>query len=95
MIFSHLLRKPVIALSYQGKTDVAMQPVGLGDFSASIEHFEADWLIESFARLVRSRESIKSQQAKAVAAHAVALSRQFDELFLSSDTRTNHIRANA
>ncbi len=81
VIFSHLLRKPVIALSYQRKTEVAMKAIGLGDFCASIEHFESDWLIGAFRSLVRSCEAIKSQEATATAAYAETLRRQFDKLF--------------
>lgn len=81
VIFSHLLNKPVIALSYQRKIDVAMQAVGLGDYCASIEHFEADWLMDEFRSLIRCSETIKAQEAEAVTACADRLRRQFDALF--------------
>ncbi len=83
VIFSHLLRKPVIALSYQGKSDAAMQPAGLEDFAANIEHFEIDWLMGAFRSLVRGRDTIKGHEASAVAACAALLQRQFDDLFPS------------
>jgi polysaccharide pyruvyl transferase WcaK-like protein len=81
VIFCQLLMKPVIALSYQKKIEVAMQPLGEGRFCASIEHFEADWLIDAFRSLVRDSETIKAQEAASVAACADTLRRQFDELF--------------
>jgi len=81
VIFSHLLGKPVIALSYQAKSDVAMQPVGLGRFSSNIENFETDWLIDAFRSLVLSGKAVKSREASSVAAYADTLRKQYDELF--------------
>lgn len=81
VIFSHLLAKPVIALSYQGKSDVAMEPLGLEAFTADIENFDASWLIETFRRLVAESESIRSREAQAVTARTKALRGQFDRLF--------------
>ncbi len=86
VIFSHLLRKPVIALSYQAKSDVAMQPMGLGEFSANIEYFETDWLISAFRSLVRSGDGIRSHESHAVTAYADLLRGQFDALFSPAAT---------
>src|SRR5712692_659053 len=82
IIFSHLLRKPVISLSYQRKMDVAMRVVGQGDFCADIERFNVDWLIKAFLSLVDDSRRIKSGFATAVEANAALLSQQFDSLFL-------------
>jgi polysaccharide pyruvyl transferase WcaK-like protein len=82
IIFSHLLTKPVISLSYQRKMDVAMRAVGQGHFSADIDRFDVKWLIETFYLLVDESRSIKSGSAAAVEAYAARLSRQFDSLFL-------------
>jgi polysaccharide pyruvyl transferase WcaK-like protein len=82
IIFSHLLRKPVISLSYQRKMDVAMQAVAQGDFAANIEHFDVDWLIRAFNSLVHQSRTIRSRSAGAVEANAARLSQQFDSLFL-------------
>jgi polysaccharide pyruvyl transferase WcaK-like protein len=81
VIFSHLLRKPVISLSYHRKMDVAMQALGQGRFSADIERFEVDWLIKAFRSLVNESGSIRSECAAAVEAYAATLSQQFDSLF--------------
>jgi polysaccharide pyruvyl transferase WcaK-like protein len=85
VIFSHLLRKPVIALSYQTKIDAAMQAMRLGDFCASIEYFEAEWLVGAFRSLVDGRETIEAQEGSAVAAFTEALRKQFDGLFAPCD----------
>ena len=81
VVFSHMLRKPVIALGYQKKIDVAMQAVGQEQFCTSIETFETEWIIRAFRSLIQSREAIKSREAAAVAAYADTLRNQFDELF--------------
>jgi len=82
IIFSHLLGKPVISLSYQRKMDVAMRAVGHDRFCADIERFDVDWLIKAFRSLVDECRSIKSVSAAAVETYAAKLSQQFDSLFL-------------
>jgi polysaccharide pyruvyl transferase WcaK-like protein len=89
IIFSHLLMKPVISLSYQRKMDFAMRAVGQGHFSASIDRFNLDWLIKAFCSLVDESKSIRSELAAAVEANASALSQQFDTLFFSAKIRTD------
>ena len=81
VIFSHLLRKPVIAVGYHSKVDRAMRAAGQGRFSTRIEDFETDWLIRSFQSAVHSRDEIRNQQAGAVAEYARKLHQQFDKLF--------------
>jgi polysaccharide pyruvyl transferase WcaK-like protein len=88
IIFSHLLRKPVIALSYHRKMDVAMQSVGQGRFTSDIERFDVDWLVNAFHSLVDESDSIKLASAEAVEKHAATLSEQFDSLFVP-DTRVD------
>ncbi len=82
IVFSHVLRKPVISLSYGRKMDCAMQAVGQGRFNANIERFDLDWFIKAFRSLADDREIIKRESAAAVNAYAAKLSEQFDSLFL-------------
>lgn len=82
IIFSHLLGKPVIALTYHRKMDVAMRSVGQGHFCADIERFDVDWLIDAFRSLGDESGRIRSQCRAAVHANAARLSQQFDGLFL-------------
>ena|SRR5271166_4896870 len=84
IIFSRLLRKPVIALSYHRKMDVAMRAVGHGRFCADIERFDVDWLICAFRSLMDESSSIKLASAAAVEVYAATLSKQFDALFHES-----------
>ncbi len=81
IIFSHLLNKPVISLSYHRKMDFVMRAAGQGHFSADIEHFDVDWLIETFRSLVDESRRIKSESAAAVGTYSARLSQQFDGLF--------------
>jgi polysaccharide pyruvyl transferase WcaK-like protein len=81
IIFSHLLRRPVLALSYHDKMDVAMREVGQDRFCADIERFDVDWLISAFRGLVDGSAGIQHATAAAVKARAARLSEQFDSLF--------------
>jgi polysaccharide pyruvyl transferase WcaK-like protein len=81
VIFSHVLMKPVISLSYHKKMDVAMRAVGQGRFCADIEHFDLTWLKNAFCSLVDERSTIESGFAAAVETNAAKLSQQFDSLF--------------
>lgn len=85
IIFSHLLGKPVISLSYQRKMDVAMEAVGQGFYCADIERFDIDWLTGAFLSLASESKSIKSSSAAAVKANVAMLSQQFDSLFLAGE----------
>lgn len=87
IIFSHLLRKPVISLSYHRKMDFAMRAVGQGRFCEEIERFEVDWLIKTFRSLVSESTSIRSECRAAVDAYAAELSQQFDGLFLPAKSQ--------
>jgi polysaccharide pyruvyl transferase WcaK-like protein len=83
IVFSHLLRKPVVALSYHRKMDIAMRGLGQSHFCADIERFDVDWLINAFRSLADESGGIKSASAAVVKAHAATLSEQFDNLFLT------------
>jgi polysaccharide pyruvyl transferase WcaK-like protein len=82
IVFSHVLRKPVISLSYHQKMDAAMEGVGRSRFCADIERFDVEWLIEAFRALVENRESLELGFAASVEANAAKLNQQFDSLFL-------------
>jgi polysaccharide pyruvyl transferase WcaK-like protein len=82
IIFSHLLRKPVISLSYHPKMDAAMQAAGQGHFSADLEHFQVDWLIAAFQQLTDESTRIRSALPELTEAYAAALHEQFESLFI-------------
>jgi polysaccharide pyruvyl transferase WcaK-like protein len=81
IIFSQLLNKPVISLSYHRKMDFAMQAVGQSHLCANIEHFQHDWLIQALSLVVQDGATIESQSSAAVRTNAAALSQQLDGLF--------------
>jgi len=81
VVFSHLLRKPVIALSYHHKIDDLMRAVGHEEYCLDIEHFSVQSLIETFERLVVKSESLKCQFRQETARYRKSLERQFDNLF--------------
>jgi polysaccharide pyruvyl transferase WcaK-like protein/glycosyltransferase involved in cell wall biosynthesis len=81
IIFSHLLRKPVIALSYGRKMDVAMRAVGQEKFCRDVEHFDVSWLESAFRALVAESASIRLRSGAEVETRAAKLSQQFDGLF--------------
>lgn len=83
IIFSQVLGKPVISLSYGKKMDSAMQVVGQGRFNAKIEGFDLDWLIRGFRSLVDDSDNIRRESGTAVHAYAMKVSQQFDKLFLT------------
>lgn len=98
IIFSQLLRKPVIALSYHQKMDVAMRGAGQERFSADIEHFNVDWLTSAFRLLTEESAGIKLASEAAVNLRAAQLSEQFDSLFSSpghvpADTAEHQLKA--
>jgi polysaccharide pyruvyl transferase WcaK-like protein len=84
IIFSQLLGKPVIALSYHRKMDVAMRMSGQDRFCANIESFDANWVITAFRSLVNESNNIKLAFATAVTSNSIALAEQFDALFCLS-----------
>jgi polysaccharide pyruvyl transferase WcaK-like protein len=81
VVFSHLLGKPVIALSYHPKIDDLMRTVGHDRYCLDIEHFEVDSLIETFELLVHNSDELVSRFRKTAVAYGNALQAQFDNLF--------------
>jgi polysaccharide pyruvyl transferase WcaK-like protein len=90
VIFSHLLGKPVIALSYLPKINDLMRTVGHDHYCLNIEHIHAGWLIERFQRLVRDTNELKSLFRKTADAYADALRVEFDKLFLMDNSPPPH-----
>jgi len=88
IIFSHLLSKPVISLSYHKKMDVAMQAVGQTRFCADIQRFDINWLLKAFGSLVDESNSITPRFEAEVKKNATLLSQQFDSLFPPDKSRS-------
>lgn len=82
VVFSHLLGKPVIALSYHHKIDDLMRAVGHERYCLDIDHFEVDSLIDTFESLVDNREDLSSRFRRAATTYGNAVESQFDQLFV-------------
>lgn len=81
VIFSHIMGKPVIALSYLQKIEDLMRAVGHDRYCLDIEHFEVEPLIESFQSLVREEEYLRGLFRKTSLRYSDALRVDFDRLF--------------
>jgi len=81
VVFSHMVAKPVIALSYQPKMDNLMRAVGHERYCMDIEHFDVGWLKETFDLLVENSDNLKVLFRETAERYAAVLQTQFDELF--------------
>ena len=82
VIFSHLLAKPVIALSYHNKIDDLMRIVGHSEHCLNIERFDPTSLTNAFITLVKDAQELKGRFREAVASNSHQLKAQFDGIFL-------------
>jgi polysaccharide pyruvyl transferase WcaK-like protein len=82
VVFSHLLAKPVIALSYHHKIDDLMRTVGHSQHCLNIESFDDECLKKAFASLVVDAQELKSKFRQTRGSYFEALKVQFDDLFV-------------
>jgi polysaccharide pyruvyl transferase WcaK-like protein len=82
VVFSHLLAKPVIALSYHNKINDLMRTVGHDQHCLDIESFDCERLKVAFMSMVEDAPSLKVQFNQATQSNAEILKAQFDELFV-------------
>ena len=81
VIFSHLLARPVIALSYDPKINHLMRKAGHSRYCLDIEHFDLSSLETAFTSLTKDAHDIRAQLRRVVATHSDMLRRQFDSIF--------------
>ena len=82
VVFSHLLAKPVLALSYHRKIADLMRAVEHSQYCINIESCDIESLKKAFTSLVENAEGLKSKCRQATSTYATALKGQFDEIFL-------------
>lgn len=82
VIFSHLLAKPVISLSYHYKIDNLMRAVGHSEYCLDIERFEVDVLVKTFRSLEEHAGTLQALFTDAVASYRSKLVAEFDRLFV-------------
>jgi polysaccharide pyruvyl transferase WcaK-like protein len=81
VIFSHLLGKPVIALSYHHKIQDLMRASQHGQYCLDIDNFEVGSLVNVFGLLVDNNDDLKARFHHTARMYGSALQAQFDELF--------------
>lgn len=82
VIFSHLLTKPVIALSYGRKIDNLMRTIGHSQYCLPIEGFDVECLKSAFDALTGDVQILKSKFRQLHASYSEALKAQFDDVFI-------------
>jgi len=90
VIFSHLLAKPVIALSYHSKIDDLMRAVGHEEYCLPISNFTSESLMATFDSLVRNQAQLKTLFLQTTTAYAAAVDEQFDRVFATTGYRKSH-----
>jgi polysaccharide pyruvyl transferase WcaK-like protein len=87
VIFSHMLAKPVIALSYLPKIDDLIRTVGHERYCLEIESFEAKSLVETFQSMADEKEQLESLFREKSGGYARILQQHFDDVFLTDPRR--------
>lgn len=82
VIFSHLLGKPVMALSYLSKIEHLMQAAGHGQYCLAIERCDVNWLTEKFTLLIHDKDLLASLFRNKSAAYMREVQAEFDSVLL-------------
>lgn len=77
IIISFLMGRPVIALSYNQKTDDLMADMDLGEFVADIGRCDVPWLILRFERLRAEAEDVRRRIESRRSDYRAALDKQY------------------
>jgi polysaccharide pyruvyl transferase WcaK-like protein len=88
VVFSHLLQKPCIALSYHNKIDDLMRVVGQSEYCLNIETFDDEYLKGAFGTLVEGAEEVRAKCRQTAGSYFDALKAQFDELFIPENLQS-------
>ena len=95
VVFSHLLGKPIVSLSYHYKIDNLMRTVGHSEYCLDVERFEVAALTETFRSLVEQADTLRALFTGAVAAYRLKLAAEFDRLFAPETDRLDGVDENA
>ncbi len=82
VVFSHLLAKPMVAISYHVKIDDLMRNVGDSQYCLNIESFDSASLQRAFSALAENSPPLRMKYQQIVATCARSLNHQFDDLFV-------------
>jgi polysaccharide pyruvyl transferase WcaK-like protein len=81
VVFSHLLEKPVVAISYHRKINDLMRTVGDSERCLNIESFDGKSFQQAFETMVENAGTLQGKYRQTVASNARQLDMQFDHLF--------------
>lgn len=84
VVFSHLLQKPVVAVSYHNKIDDLMRAADDSTRCLSIADFSVEELERAFVSAVREASALKAKYRQLTATRAALLASQFDDVFSTS-----------
>jgi polysaccharide pyruvyl transferase WcaK-like protein len=73
--------RPVIALSYDAKTDDLMADLGLAEFVTAIDRADLPWLISRFTQLQADAETCRQRLESRISENRAALQQQYDMVF--------------
>jgi polysaccharide pyruvyl transferase WcaK-like protein len=77
VLFSMLLNKPVMAISFHHKCSSLMSQMGLSEYCADINDLRVSHLIERFTKLEESADSLKAMMAEKVKERQRELNEQY------------------
>jgi polysaccharide pyruvyl transferase WcaK-like protein len=80
LVFSLLLNRPVVAISFHHKCTSLMKDMGLGDYCHDIHDMNVERLLEQFQSLEDNAETVRCNIAAKVDEYRSALDAQYDSL---------------
>jgi len=80
VVFSHMLARPVVALSYMPKIAYLMRRAGCETLCLDIDRFTTDELISAFIAAANQYERLQAQVRQLAADYRSDLTREFDRL---------------
>lgn len=95
VVFSHLLAKPMVAISYHVKIDDLMRNVGDSQYCLNIELFDSASLQRAFSALAENGPALRMKYRQIAATRVDSLNRQFDDLFVPENLQPRSRRRGA
>ncbi len=80
VILAHLMRKPVLAISYDRKVDTHMKDTGFSDYCLDIHSLDAGTLMKAFDAMAADDEAIELKLQEICTDYARLLERQYNQV---------------
>ena len=81
VLLSHLINRPVLAISYDSKVDTYMSDMELSEYCMDIHKFEKTELLKSFIAMTKNKDIIKKKLKEKVSLYSRKLDTQYDHIF--------------